>query len=279
MTDLRLGDYREVLADVHPRDAVPGTLTMIVDPPYGETTHKGHNAGVADANQGDYHKAVPRPGRNTHNCGTSRRRDLDYGFWTPDDVREFVDSWAPRINGWFCAFSCSDLSSVWRQAFKDASRTAFAPVPCVITGMSVRLAGDGPSNWAIYLNVSRPKNLSDRGAEPIAEQTELPGIESSTVRSVRSTWGTLPGAYIVRRNQGSGSNHIGGKPLDLMRAIVRDYSNAGDLVVDPCAGFATTAIAAEGLKREFVGAEIDRDTYRQALERLTAGVQFEMFGG
>lgn len=37
--ELRLGDYREVLADVE-ADAV------ITDPPYSERTHKGHDAGV-----------------------------------------------------------------------------------------------------------------------------------------------------------------------------------------------------------------------------------------
>jgi 23S rRNA G2445 N2-methylase RlmL len=37
--ELRLGDWREVLADVEP-DAV------ITDPPYSERTHSGHNAGA-----------------------------------------------------------------------------------------------------------------------------------------------------------------------------------------------------------------------------------------
>jgi len=37
---------------------------------------------------------------------------------------------------------------------------------------------------------------------------------------------------------------IGGKPMWLMRALVRDYSRPGNLVCDPCAGGATTLIAA-----------------------------------
>ena len=43
-------------------------------------------------------------------------------------------------------------------------------------------------------------------------------------------------------------------PLALMGAIVRDYSKRGDLICDPCAGMATTAVAADMFGRLFVGA-------------------------
>lgn len=223
--DLRLGDWRSVLADVE-CDA------LIVDPPYGERTHRGHDAGVEHTEIG-----TPR-------WDTARRRRLDYSFWTPDVVQAFVAHWSPRTHGWFCAMSCSDLAGVWRKAFEDAGRTAFAPVPCVIRAMSVRLSGDGPSNWAVYLNVARPKGIKD---------------------------GTRNGAYIVNRDPG----HIGGKPLRLMSAIIRDYTNPGDTVCDPCAGFGTTLAAAVAQGRLAIGAEIDPDTHAKAMERL-AGGQMEL---
>lgn len=220
--DLRLGDWRHVLADVE-CDA------LIVDAPYGARTHAGHDAGVE------------------HTCwDTARRNKLSYGAWTPDDVREFVAHWSPRTRGWFCAMSCSDLFPAWRAAFEDAGRVAFAPVACVIRAMSVRLSGEGPSNWVVYLNVARPKGLID---------------------------GTRNGAYVVSRDPG----HIGGKPLALMAAIVRDYSSPGGLVVDPCAGLATTLIAAEQLGRRSLGAEIDPDTYAAAVARLQQPAQRDLF--
>jgi hypothetical protein len=215
MIDLRLGDYRDVLADVE-CDA------LIADPPYGERTHAGHDAGVEHTEIG-----TPR-------WDTARRRRLSYSFWTPDDVNECVDFWHPRTRGWFCAFSCSDLFPHWRAAFERVGRVSFAPVACVIRAMSVRLSGDGPSNWVIYLNVARPRGLKD---------------------------GARNGAYVVNRDPG----HIGGKPLDLMLGIVRDYSREGDLVCDPCAGGGTTLRAAEMLGRRAIGAEVDSDTYAIAM--------------
>ena len=216
MIDLRLGDWRDVLAGVE-CDA------LIVDPPYGARTHAGHNAGVV-------HSPGYEPERVKSAASTSRWRALSYSHWTPVDVREFVNSWHPRVSGWICAMSCSDLSHVWRAEFERVGRVAFAPVACVIRAMSVRLAGDGPSNWCVYLNVARPRGVID---------------------------GARNGAYIVNRDPG----HIGGKPLRLMHAIVRDYTQPGDLVCDPCAGYGTTLRAAVAHGRRAIGAEIDPETH------------------
>ncbi len=90
-----------------------------------------------------------------------------------------------------------------------------------------------------------------------------------------SSWGTLPGAYVTTR----GAAHIGGKPVRLMHAIVRDYTRAGDLVCDPCAGMATTAIVCESLGRRFVGSEVDSETHVKAIQRIAGGVQLDLFGG
>lgn len=230
MKDLRLGDWRDVLADVE-CDA------LIVDPPYGARTHTGHDAGV------------DRAGVTERTDDHTVRRKLSYGLWTPGDVRAFVKHWSPRVRGWFCAFSCSDLFPAWRAALEAEGRATFAPVACVIRAMSVRLSGDGPSSWTVYLNVARPRGKDF------------------------ATWGALNGAYVVDRAPA----HIGGKPLELMAAIIRDYTRPGDLVCDPCAGMATTGIAALGAGRRFVGAEVDAETHAAALERARRGVQAEMF--
>lgn len=144
--------------------------------------------------------------------------------------------------------SCSELASAWRAEMERHGRTTFAPIPCVMRGMTVRLAGDGPSSWAVWLNVSRPKSLSK--------------------------WGTLDGAYVT----GPGERvHVGGKPLALMRAIVRDYTKPGDLIVDPCAGAASTLIAALAEGRSAIGAEVDTSTYELAQRRLANGYTPDLF--
>lgn len=222
---LLCGDYREELAGIREVGAV------ICDPPYGARTHAGHDNGVRAARNSAKGDAV---------YGISARRALNYGSWTPEDVREFVQSWAPRCTGWMAVMSCDALAPVWADEMSAAGRVTFQPLPCVIWGMTVRLAGDGPSSWCVWLNVSRPRSKEFVGG-----------------------W-TRRGAYVGGRG---GHGHIGGKPLWLMSQIVSDYARPNELVADPCAGFATTGRAALGLGHRFVGCEVDPETARQgALE-------------
>jgi len=58
------------------------------------------------------------------------------------------------------------------------------------------------------------------------------------------------------------------KPLELMRYLVRTYTNPGDTVLDCCFGSGTTAIAAQLEGRQFVGIERDAGYYQMAKDRL-----------
>lgn len=218
--DLRFGDWRDVLSIVSQVDAV------ITDPPYGARTHDGSSERIASMG----------------------RAELDYEAWTPDDVREFVASWAPRCTGWFAAMTSDDLIPVWRAAYAEAGRYDFAPVP--VLQHRPRLSGDGPGSCAVYLMVSRPREARFM------------------------SWGSLPGWYTDTVDRGG---VIGGKPLRLMRALVRDYTHRGDMVCDPCAGGATTLLAATELDRRAIGAEIDIGTFRKAQRRIAAGFTPDMF--
>lgn len=229
--DLRCGDWRDVLADVEMVDAV------ITDCPYSEKTHTGSDDGAEASKKWD--RAIGRP-----DCAAARQK-ITYAAWTETDVNTFVDSWAPRCRGWFCTITDHVLAPHWAAALERHGRYVFAPLPIVETGSRVRLTGDGPSSWTCWLVVARPKSEEFR------------------------KWGTLPGAYIGR---GRGDReHIGGKDTEIMRAIVRDYTRPGDLVCDPCAGAATTLIAAAIEGRRAVGAEMDPATYEKARKRLGRG--------
>jgi hypothetical protein len=215
--DIRLGEWQIALLDVGMVD------TIITDTPYGARTH----AAVTT--------------RDDHSMPTGLTPT--YTAWNANDVDMFVADWSPRCRGWIVALTSDDLIPAWRAAYEANDRYAFAPVPCVITGMSVRIQGDGPSSWAVYAMVSRPRNLAK--------------------------WGTLPGAYVGPREDGAKSGR--GKPSWLMEALVNDYTRAGDLVCDPCAGYGSTLFAALKLGRRAVGAEVDEDARREAIKRWRAG--------
>lgn len=185
--------------------------------------------------------------------GHAARRSLTYAHWTPDDVREFVAFWAPRTRGWMACMTSDDLIPVWRAAYATAGRLDFAPVPCL--WHRPRMSGDGPGSGTVYLMVARPR-----------EKRFL-------------SWGSLPCWYgpIFAPRATDPDHHIGGKPLSIMRSIVRDYSRPGDLVCDPCAGGATTLLAAAMEGRRAVGSEMDADTFAKAQARLAKGYTLPMF--
>ncbi|PTT76603.1 hypothetical protein DBR41_25070, partial [Pseudomonas sp. HMWF010] len=58
------------------------------------------------------------------------------------------------------------------------------------------------------------------------------------------------------------------KPLELMRYLVRTFTNEGDTVLDCCFGSGTTAVAAVMEGRRFVGVEKDAGYFELAQERL-----------
>lgn len=64
------------------------------------------------------------------------------------------------------------------------------------------------------------------------------------------------------------SFHPTQKPLDLMRYLIRTYSNDGDVVYDGYFGSGTTPKACVIEKRRFIGCEIDPVYYEYAVKRV-----------
>ena len=58
------------------------------------------------------------------------------------------------------------------------------------------------------------------------------------------------------------------KPVEACRYFIETYTNPGDLVLDNVMGSGSTAIAAFGTGRNFVGMELDEEMYRMALDRV-----------
>lgn len=232
MIDLRFGRWENVLLDDF--DSTPVACDLVLtDPPFSKRTH--------DSKPTRY-DGSPEEGATPN-----------YDPWGRDEVFHFVRTWHPACRGWLAAITDSDLCPFWREAYADVGRCDFAPVPCILPGMTVRQQGDGPSSEALYLMVARP-----RGAE-------------------WAQWGTRPGWY--KANPDRTRKHGRGKPDLLLRAIVADYSLPGDTVVDPMAGWGSTMSAAFGLGRRAIGAEMDREAYETALARFARGVQTDLFAG
>ena len=58
------------------------------------------------------------------------------------------------------------------------------------------------------------------------------------------------------------------KPLELLKRIILASSNEGDRVLDPFCGCATTCVAAQQLRRHWIGIDIEKQTVKVLVERL-----------
>ena len=58
------------------------------------------------------------------------------------------------------------------------------------------------------------------------------------------------------------------KPLELMLEIVEDFTQPGDLILDPFMGSGTTGVACRMLGRRFIGWEMNRDYFEIAQRRI-----------
>lgn len=215
---------------------------VIVDAPYSERTHAGHDDGSSGAREDVYR------GRASKRGEAAGRRELPYKPWTDDDVWSFVEAWSAVCRGWLVSLTDHVLAPAWEAALEEHGLYSFAPVACMNPGSRVRLTGDGPSQWSVWLVVARPRSRAF------------------------ASWGALPGGYVIPGGQAArsleGNSVVGGKPIALMRALVRDYTRPGDLACDPCAGAGTTLLAAKLEGRHAIGCDIDAAHVELARERL-----------
>lgn len=82
---------------------------------------------------------------------------------------------------------------------------------------------------------------------------------------LRSSWTDLPGASTTK------SNHPAPYPVELAERLIRLFSFAGDTILDPFLGTASTTVAAIRAGRDSIGVEIE-PTYLAAARRAVEAV-------
>lgn len=195
---------------------------LICDPPYSQRTHAGHDQSEEIAG----------------------RRRLEFEPWDYGDVMRFVDAQRLSVAGWRVVFSDHVLQLAWEKFFEAMGLYAFAPVPYVVPGGRVRLAGDGPTCWATWINAARPKEGRFSG------------------------WGALPGAYVLPSGERDKNGIVGGKDLWIMKRLVEDYSRPFDVILDPVCGSGTTLVAALMLGRRCIGIDISEKACEMSADRV-----------
>jgi len=111
------------------------------------------------------------------------------------------------------------------------------------------------------------KNDSTKG---ISEHYTSGKVRQSTERQ----W-YKPPFNILRYNtdkKRDGKGHPTQKPLELLKYLVKTYTNESDWVLDNTCGSNTTGIACYDLNRNYIGIEKDIDIYKVAKERVEKNI-------
>lgn len=232
---LRLGDSVAGMREL----ADKSVDVIIADPPYSEHVHSCGRRG-ATGYAGDGSKSA-----------ISRNRDLGFAHLTTDNMVELAAQYSRLTRRWSLTFSDTESAHLWREVMEEAGLEYIRTVFWHKIGSTPQFTGDRPAVAVEAITICHPKG--------------------------RKKWngggkhGIYPFPIVLNRPQGKENDvrlHPTQKPISLMRALVTDFTNPGELILDSHAGSGTTGVACIELGRNFIGWELDEKHHATATARL-----------
>jgi site-specific DNA-methyltransferase (adenine-specific) len=80
---------------------------------------------------------------------------------------------------------------------------------------------------------------------------------------------------VQRFNRDKHGLHPTAKPVELLKFLIKTYTNENDVVLDNCMGSGSTGVACKELGRRFIGIENDTTYFKIAEKRIEDGVGIE----
>lgn len=231
------GDCRGVLPALEPVEHV------ITDPPYSERTHKN----VRSSKVKDGH---PKERGNW-------KRNVDLGFeHLSPDLRGFCSAQFARLaRRWVLVFSDIESDHLWRSELTNFGLDYVRTGVWHKLGCTPQFSGDRPATAVEAITICHPKG--------------------------RKRWNGGGGhafwAVPIVINANEGRMHTTQKPESLMRALVDQFTNEGETILDPFAGSGTTLVAASYLGRKAIGIERD-EAYCEVIAKRLQNADVSLFG-
>ena len=217
---------------------------VIADPPYEAEAHTKARRSLKDATQR----------KEARNAGEVRRIDqpleISFAQMNEDDRSAAAQAFARLSRRWVLAFCQIEAVAAWRSALTAAGLEWVRGGVWVKPNGTPQFTGDRPAQGFECIAIAHPN-----------------GRKRWNGGGKRAVW-TFP---LDHHAGGGGQNeHPTQKPLALMLALVADFTDPGETILDPFAGSGTTGVAALRLGRRFVGIERDPKYFDIAVERLRA---------
>lgn len=205
-------------------------LHVITDPPYEAIMHQAKKSGIDRAMRRD---------------GGAELRAIEFG--SVDEIRGAFTAGAAGIaTGWLLAFCTPEGVAIWRDAIEAARLRYKRACVWVKPDATPQFNGQGPA----------------MGAEMFVTAWAGAGYSAWNGGGKRGVW-----THLTNPPERHGL-HPTEKPVRLMRELIQDFTNSGDVILDPFMGTGATGVAAVDMGRRFIGIEQNPEFFAAAVERI-----------
>jgi site-specific DNA-methyltransferase (adenine-specific) len=235
-----IGDCRLLLGDC--REILPfldEVNHVISDPPYEQIMHDAKTASA----------------RRVRTDGHGELKALT--FDAIDDMRqEIADHVASISRGWALLFCAPEGVGRWADAINSSKAKYKRACVWIKPDSTPQLNGQGPA----------------MGAENFIAAWCGDGFARWNAGGKRGVY-----TYLTNPSDRHGG-HPTEKPWRLMAALLKDFTNSGEIILDPFMGSGTTGVSCVKTDRKFIGIERDETYFDIACERIRkAYAQLDMF--
>lgn len=213
---------------------------VLTDPPYSEQVHK-------NARTGRWKASLPDVSEQP--CRASRGIDFGFDHITTNEMEGLADEIERTTKRWVAIFSDVESCHLWRGAFTSFEYIRTAEWRRI--GGAPQFTGDRPASGFEAITLMHPKGRKKWNGGGKAGSYEFPIVAN-------------------RLGERGSRVHPTQKPLELMLALVEDFSMPREVVGDWYTGSGTTGVACLRLGRRFIGIEKNPEHAETARERLRA---------
>jgi hypothetical protein len=242
------GDTR-IIAPQISLDGMPARRHVICDAPYTPHTHEKSRAGA---------RKTPLRNRDGNVSQGSISRAVDFGFAPLSSAlrHTLADEAARLTTGWTLFFSDAEGVGAWRSALAEAQLENVRLGAWVKLCSTPQFTGDRPGVGFEAIVIAHATD----GGKPVKKHWNgggKPALWSYEI--VLERGGTDIGEARLHETQ---------KPEDLMCALIEDFTDPGDMILDFTAGACTTLVCAKRLGRMGIGIELRERDCENGAKRL-----------
>lgn len=255
LNTITLGDSYKLIKDI-PDNSID---LIIIDPPYEYTT--GGGAGCFGTKQRSYHEEYYKVARNTNSLQRTKEYKNEGQKRVWEDKKKSREE-IKHISSGFDLELLNELDRIMKKIniYIWCSKHQVEPL----------LKHYLDKNCNIEILTWHKSNPLPTMNNTYANDTEYCIFARESGVPLNGDYETKKKYYITNINKTDKDKykHPTIKPINIIKNLIINSSNKGDIVLDCFSGSETTCVASKELGRQFIGIEIDPEYHKISIDRL-----------